>query len=378
MKRNRVVFLLSILLGVVVWTVGKQSAVAVLILAAIVCAALEIFIARYVSRRISWDMQCVSSAAKESKVVLRFRVRNVGIFSTSRAVILLQCKNLLTGESELRRIGFAVSGKTETEVSAEFSFYRCGKISFVADEVMIYDSLGLFGFAKKALTETAVLVLPQLYATRLEISPGQAVDLDSDEYSMYRSGFDASQIYALREYKAGDPIKNIHWKLSQKTEEPIVRELSLPIQNSLLILIENVSLDMQDTFDTAKRAEIAEAIGEIAVSLSMALCEQKYEHQIAWYDHERQYAECCEISSEDELSALMPQILSAELQSERLSTAEQLASQKGILEYAHIIVITPHGAVERDVMPIAAETEMVWIDAGDCRNLREKGIYAEV
>lgn len=382
MKKNRFIFLLWLLFAAVVWICGGQNAVPAVVLAVLVCIAAEAVIAKQISKKISWDMHCVTSAAKESAVTLKLRVRNDAVFSTSIGEVVLCCKNLLTGETEKRSVGFAVSGKAESEVDAEFTFSHCGKILFKADELRIYDSLGIFAFAKKAAAETATLVLPQLYATRLEISPGQTADIESDEYSMYRSGFDASQTYALREYKEGDPIKNIHWKLSQKSDEIILRELSLPIQNSLLVLIENVELSEQNDFTAAETAagkfEIAEALGELAVSLSMALCEQKYEHCVAWYEHDKQCAECLEIGTEDELNGAMPQILSAGIQAETMSTAERLASQRGELEYAHIIVITPYAAENRKELPISAECELTWLHAADYLEFREKGIFAEV
>lgn len=373
MRKNRIIFLLWILVWLFIWLIGGRNELLLILAVSVTAAAFDALLAYRTVGKLSSELKCVSSAAKEQELMLCFHLKNNSFFTCGRGSFALECENLLTGEKELRKVAFTVSGKAETEIYASFSFAHCGRVRFRADTVSCFDIFGLIGFSHKIALETAVLVLPQLYATRLEVSSGQVSDVDSDEYSMYRAGFDASETYALREYKAGDPIKNIHWKLSQKSDELILRELSLPVQNSLLILIENVRLG-DDTESYA--AETAEAMGEIAVSLSMALCEQKYEHRIAWIDCEKGQVEACEIGCEEDLNTVMSGILSAGFCGGACGTAEQLAEQKGELEYAHIVVITPSSAEPE--LPAAAGAAVTWLHAAEHRTLKEKGIYAEV
>lgn len=356
-----------------IWISGGRNEALLIIAASVISAVCDALLARRTLRGLAAELRCAASVAKGQELCLCLHIKNASILSCAGGSLALECENLLTGERESRIVGFAVSGKSEAEICASFSFSHCGRVRFRADKLSCFDMLGLLGFSQSVELETAVLVQPQLYATRLEISAGQVYDAESNEYSMYRSGFDASETYALREYKAGDPIKNIHWKLSQKSDELILRELGLPIQNSLLILIENAAAD---ELSEVCSADTAEAMGEIAVSLSMALCEQKYEHRIAWTDCEKGQVEACEIGCEEDLNTVMSGILSAGLCGGAYGTAEQLAEQKGELEYAHIIVITPSSA--EPGLPQAASAAVTWLHAAEHRTLKEKGIYAEV
>lgn len=43
-----------------------------------------------------------------------------------------------------------------------------------------------------------------------------------------RKGSDASEMFDIRDYVPGDDIRTIHWKLSGKTDELIVRQASAP------------------------------------------------------------------------------------------------------------------------------------------------------
>ena len=52
---------------------------------------------------------------------------------------------------------------------------------------------------------------------------------DSDRFSTYKKGDDPSEIFDIREYADGDKIQRIHWKLSSKTGDLMVKEGSLPL-----------------------------------------------------------------------------------------------------------------------------------------------------
>lgn len=96
----------------------------------------------------------------------------------------------------------------------------------------IYDFLGLFflPLQKKALYFTEVRPLPAapeplphlegLLSAALKPLPG---------------GF--SEIHELREYRPGDSMRDIHWKLSAKTDTPIVREPQEAIRPQVLLTL---------------------------------------------------------------------------------------------------------------------------------------------
>ncbi|MEE1318619.1 MAG: DUF58 domain-containing protein, partial [Ruminococcus sp.] len=50
-----------------------------------------------------------------------------------------------------------------------------------------------------------------------------------------KSGGGFSDFYELRQYQSGDSLKNIHWKLSSKYDDIIVREPSIPIYRQFAV-----------------------------------------------------------------------------------------------------------------------------------------------
>lgn len=370
MKKSRILYGIWLLVWIFIWIAGQNQTAAFIAAASLLCEAAEIPLTRFISRNISAEIQCSPSLQKNTELQISLSMRNGTRFSCSRGECVISCENLLTAEKSTLTVPFALPGKSEEAVKKSISFPHCGKILLNIKEIRCCDVFGIYRAKMHTERSTASLVLPQLYPTNLSIAPGQVTDIESDEYSQYKAGFDASETYALRSYKQGDSLKQIHWKLSQKADELIVREFGLPIKNSLLILMDNT----QQENTISAQPEIAEALGEIAISLSMELCEQNYEHHIAWMDQERNAIRHCEIDGEEALNAAMPDILAAGIREDAQGALARLAEAN--MEYAHIILLTAGNGSMTKLLP--AETNISVLDVREYQTFRENGIYAEV
>ncbi|MBE7005445.1 MAG: DUF58 domain-containing protein, partial [Ruminococcaceae bacterium] len=82
---------------------------------------------------------------------------------------------------------------------------------------------------------------------------------------------------AVREYRPGDPIRQIHWKLSQKTDALMLRELGLPVVNQTLLVFRNLLLDAESI-----APEAADAMAEVFLSVSRALVDEGCVHTAAF------------------------------------------------------------------------------------------------
>ena len=63
------------------------------------------------------------------------------------------------------------------------------------------------------------------------------------EYAADRPGDDPSELYDIREYRAGDRISRIHWKLSERGEEVYVKEGGLPLDQSPFLAVDPARAD---------------------------------------------------------------------------------------------------------------------------------------
>jgi uncharacterized protein (DUF58 family) len=108
--------------------------------------------------------------------------------------------------------------------------WRCG-----ADRLLFTDIFGMLRIPKKvkgALPEMAVL--PRGF----EVQPLAFARMDDGKSLPNRSGEDVTSPEDTRAYRQGDPFKRIHWKLSIRSRELVVRRFEVPAPPDTLILMD--------------------------------------------------------------------------------------------------------------------------------------------
>lgn len=137
----------------------------------------------------------------------------------ARIALRLTEQNLLTGEGRSRRLAMTgVARRKPVELSAPTG--HCGLLELRADRARVYDYLGLFSRRLGAPPPARLLCRPVPAAAEPPLIPEGPGAPCPDSAARRGPGED----YDLREYRPGDPMRSVHWKLSSKWDELIVRE----------------------------------------------------------------------------------------------------------------------------------------------------------
>ena len=102
------------------------------------------------------------------------------------------------------------------------TFYRMKRFWIVS-------LLGLFSIPTTAGIKVAVLILPP------RAKPANTFSLPRGDTLRPKPGGGYSEEHDLREYRRGDPLRSIHWKVSAKHDSLIVREPLVPSLHSRLV-----------------------------------------------------------------------------------------------------------------------------------------------
>ncbi len=126
----------------------------------------------------------------------------------------------------------------------------------------VEDLLGIFQVTKKPENTIFTLtVLPQTFRTEpLKMAPG-----DPGSEIMARATEDLNAPSDIRSYQPGDAMKKIHWKLSLRKRELIVRKFDEPVLQDVLILPDCSPPPCEG--HPEKEADTRDAILETAASL---------------------------------------------------------------------------------------------------------------
>lgn len=191
---------------------------------------------------------------------------------------------------------------------------HCGCIIIFYDKLLVYDYLGLFCRRLRKGESTRVYVepkpIPAFLPERLE---GQHISLWKP-----KPGGGFSENHDLREYRPGDDLHSIHWKMSAKTGKLIYREPIEPAQKGYLL-----TLSLQGDPDM-----IDHKLGEL-LWLNQTLLQRGCEHQV----HCNTGAGTLRFSVSDRTSAT--NCLHTLLRSKK-ATREQKMSRQNVLWHHHI------------------------------------------
>ncbi len=250
-----------------------------------------------------------TSVNKGEEVAIELRFDNRWILPISRVEADLTCFNHFSGQQEKKTFVLAVSARNLTVVRAAFFSEYCGNLFVRLDKVRFYDYGGLFCLGTKPRKELQIAVMPKIYPLEADLKPDMGSETDSDLYSSRKSGDDVSEVFDIRSYHAGDKLRSIHWKLSSKRDDLMVKEFSLPLSTKIVIVLDMAVDSVKDVSDFSQVNQRVEVLLETAISISYALISQKIQHVFEWYHWEEQFFHQVDIQSPEDLFETMRSIL---------------------------------------------------------------------
>lgn len=339
MKKSRVIWGLWLALTVLFCVAADETAGYLLVAVSLLLPLLSGAVQRSQKGRLDAELTVSAYGEKGEEVEGKLLVKNSGNFPVDRLICQIRCENLLTGEKENTPIHMAVPAKSSADTEFRIRSTHAGKIRVSLKYMVNYDPFGIFRFRTRPERDVfaAGMIAPHTFSLETQIAYGESSNMDSDEYSMKKAGYDPSETFAIREYQPGDRIRQIHWKLTEKFDSLMVRDYGLPIQNTILLLLETGRTPGSEPADP----DCMDALAEAILSVSRELVSQQIVHSIGWQNHEENTFSCVEVETDEDLNTLMPDLLGAVPGEDDLSVAEHYMGSREQLEFAHVVVFAP-------------------------------------
>ena len=237
------------------------------------------------------------------KAKILFTVTNNGVLPVSSMHLHVIVRNRLEDEEEEYEMNLRIPSGSTVRVPFTFSSSYCGVVRVNANRLKVYDYLRLFSRKKKLHLTKECVIMPRLHELQVAISEDCLnYDSDSDEYDKNRPGDDPSEIFRMREYRRGDKMSRVNWKMSARLDTLMIKEISRPVTNAV-----GIYLDLR-----YGGIEEAQAVFELCYSLSMALLAQECYHRIFWCKHADPVAfETVSVRSAEDLTEAMAKLLTS-------------------------------------------------------------------
>lgn len=228
----------------------------------------------YVRKHIHGRIQAPTTSVKGKPCVCTVRLKNSAWLPAAKLCCRLGMINDLTGEENTTEfiVGLGPGKSASRELWLESQC--CGRVYIHMQSVKIADYFGLFSLNVPMKAATRITMLPELFTC--DVLPSMVSSI-SDDSAVSQRGDDRTETFQLREYQSGDDIRQIHWKLSSKLDNLILREPSQNVSRSLLVFWDKRYDALPEKMD---------AMAEVTASICRSLCDSGTAFDLCWAEKE--------------------------------------------------------------------------------------------
>ena len=307
MIRNQLRYLLFLVIVGLLSILYNTYYMAIIFLTVLAIPIFMFGLLSYIFGKLKVDLvSAVHISGRGENIPVTVQLNNPTIFPISNIKIYLSYKNSYSSDKHSKVLTVSVDARTKTNVTFELYSNYAGNIVITLKGVRVYDYLKLFSRRRRMKSERKAAVLPYYY----EIGEGDVLNhptssLESEYYSSYKSGDDPSEVFAIREYREGDRLQRIHWKLSIKQDQLMIKEFSDPVNCSILLQVDLC----------VPRGEhvlyFINALLEASISLSYTFLSRGQLHYFTWYDAKHGSCQKIRVAQETDLFEAVDSLLGA-------------------------------------------------------------------
>ncbi len=239
-------------------------------------------------------------AVREGQARLELAVENRSRLPVASFEVELAC-DYADGQTEPTRLTVSGSIAARRGVTAPVLVQatHCGLVRVRATSLRARDPLGLFA-ARRRLDLVACLPVVPRRAARLEVAgaPEGLTEQDGPSSPESLTGPEPPEVTQVRPWSPGDALRSIHWKLSARTDETLVRQYEGEhgLDAALVAVF--------DDTDGRTARDLDDQLEALA-GLSLALARAGLRHLLAWQDRDGSRAQAIVLAPDDVLGAVL-------------------------------------------------------------------------
>lgn len=252
---------------------------ALILLITVIAVPVVMLVATLIAKKnINVDFSVSSNTVMKNEAFpIHIKITNSSIIPIGKAEAFIEYCNFFDNEVNTFNLLLPIQALNTQNISFQLNSSFCGIVSIKCAYINIYDPLKIFRFRVGNNVHKEITIMPEGHEIGGQIC---SVDRENDEseiFSEYKAGDDPSEIFDLRDYHAGDKPNRIHWKLSSKKGEFIVKDYSLPVDTPCTLFI-----NMQ--VDSKYRLPVYDTLIETLVSVSQFMLENERIHSVVYYN----------------------------------------------------------------------------------------------
>ncbi len=285
---------------------GQTPALRWLLMLLPFCFVVSSLVTWLASKKLSLSVKVKEGGSKKQGAKGELTILNHSYLPVMQLRCTLLLHNLLTGEETEQLVSMPVLPKCRRKVTFRIKSQHCGQVAVTFKRMDAVDFFGVTHYRLKFEAQADTIIMPSTFLMRVLPLIDSVCPEESDEYEPDRAGYDVSEVHQIRGYVPGDSVRQIHWKLTGKFDQLMVKQAGQPLKHAMMLF-----LDFSSGGAPKKAAPACfDALAEVAVSLSQALLDAGIAHLVGWRQQNGELAHVS-VQSADDLTAALPEMLCA-------------------------------------------------------------------
>ncbi len=265
-------------------------------------------LSRYLKRIFSVKMKiCIPAVQKGEEIKIELLAENRGVLPITKNKVWVAVQDSQGSRQMREEFRIPVAHHKTEKINCGVVAEYCGRLHFTISKGKVWDYLGMFSGRIKVDEEQYVNVLPGFHEMQVQVSEWtRKFSGDGESYDPNRSGDDVSEVFQIREFRDGDALQSVHWKLSAKSENLMVREFGRPVSAAVLLFF-----NLQGKGQKKETIPHLDAMMEIAAAISSSLWREEVSHVAAWFDESEGRMIRKMVKEEEQVYEMMDALLGA-------------------------------------------------------------------
>lgn len=282
MAWNKVILVIAAIGAVFTFIATNDAATLALLLAVVLVPLVSVAAARVSAARTSVSFSVQPSCTVGQSMEMKIEVMRPP-FMRGRMELVLECTNLLLGTIEHIPVSLAPSIAHHEHFLMPLNTERCGHITYRLESFSANDMMGFTQCrASIEAPQVSFTVYPQVNDITVRTERASFTDVSGVTYDNRKKGQDRTEVFEIRDFHDGDSLKSVHWKLSARFDEMLVREPSRPSEHNIVLLGDAHAYHIAEK----NAARTLNATLTVLASLSLALMRQGIDHTVVQSDGE--------------------------------------------------------------------------------------------
>lgn len=284
--------------------------------------------------------------------------------------MVFECKNRFTGATVDMPVTLC-PGQHDTErFDVPLDTSRVGLVSIALKEATLIDAIGTDRSKLFCAFEGSYAVYPSI--PQVDAFFGRLAQTDSSNatYDQGKKGRDESEVFDLRDFRRGDAMRTVHWKLSARFEDLVVREASRPVDSRTILIFGGIvpTDEIEET-----KAELNSA-ASLFVGISQSLLRQGIAHTVLRKINGA--VDMRPVENEGDFNTMIDEFIAIPLASDAVFDVEEEKQIGAMPQYSKIIVVTNHlQNAEPERMSAYGDLTVVIVGAHNATSLAESRLY---